>query len=58
MRLEYEQLRDQLREGEPPAGEFRLPLDPALTQLLEAAAATATLNEPLTQAQLAARLAG
>jgi hypothetical protein len=57
MRLEYEREREKLREGEPPPdGTFRLPFDDSLRELLEVAAATATVDEPFTRAQLAALL--
>jgi hypothetical protein len=50
LRLDYERERERLREGEPPDGEYRLPIDGSLRQLLEAAAATAMEEEPLTRA--------
>ena len=54
LRLDYEREREKLREGEPPDGEFRLPIDGSLRQLLDAAAANATEENPLTREQLAA----
>jgi hypothetical protein len=56
LRLDYEREREKLREGEPPDGEYRIPIDGSLRQLLEPAAAKATDKNPLTRAQLAALL--
>ena len=57
LRLGYERLRDTLREGEPPDGAYRLPLDDSLTRLLEAAAAPATPEQPVTTTALEALVA-
>ena len=54
MRLEYERLRDELREGESADGKIRIPVDPSLIRLLEAAATSATEENPFTRRALGA----